>query len=335
MSSNKLNISAKSQPLKEIPKEDLLQQLSQLSPTQFNWVIFYLRIPKSSLPSPIEPQSKRATAILQYAEQTNNIINLPKIIAKSISKAPSLELSGAQEQSSSRGIAVVAIIAVSILSISSYFVFFKKSNVCGNNIIEPGETCDDGNRLSNDGCTESCISEAKTALEQKNENQPTPPTTNASILITSTQPESNPATISIKEDTTSKPTTSPSASAKLETQTIYFESASDVFYSNSFNTLDLVADILTKNPQIIIRLEGHTDSDGSTAKNFSLSKKRAEVVREYLKTKGISQERLKVVSCGAIVPLAKNTNEAGRRQNRRVEIIDAIQFPENCQKEKP
>ncbi len=73
-------------------------------------------------------------------------------------------------------------------------------------------------------------------------------------------------------------------------------------------------------PQIII--EGHTDSRGKEAYNQQLSQRRAKAVREYLVANyPIDAKRLIAVGKGELMPVADNATEAGRGENRRVEII--------------
>ena len=78
---------------------------------------------------------------------------------------------------------------------------------------------------------------------------------------------------------------------------------------------------LKENPDREVALEGHTDSVGSDAYNLELSRRRAEAVRDLLIQSGISGERIVAQGLGESYPVASNATEAGRLQNRRVEII--------------
>jgi len=71
--------------------------------------------------------------------------------------------------------------------------------------------------------------------------------------------------------------------------------------------------------QLII--EGHTDSDGPTDHNQILSQQRAESVKVYLVSGGISSSRLFTKGYGESTPVAPNTTAAGKAQNRRVELV--------------
>jgi outer membrane protein OmpA-like peptidoglycan-associated protein len=74
-------------------------------------------------------------------------------------------------------------------------------------------------------------------------------------------------------------------------------------------------------PQMRVRIVGHTDSTGSDAINEPLSVNRAEAVRNYLADRGVASSRVDVSGLGARQPVADNASDAGRAQNRRVEIF--------------
>ena len=84
--------------------------------------------------------------------------------------------------------------------------------------------------------------------------------------------------------------------------------------------LDNVVRVLNKNPDMLIEIQGHTDSIGSEAFNMKLSIKRAQAVADYLKAHGINANRLTVTGFGKTRPVAPNDTEEGRAQNRRVQI---------------
>lgn len=69
-----------------------------------------------------------------------------------------------------------------------------------------------------------------------------------------------------------------------------------------------------------VRIEGHTDSQGTDEANLALSRQRAEAVRQGLIAQGIAGARIRVVGRGESVPVADNGSEAGRARNRRVEM---------------
>lgn len=70
-----------------------------------------------------------------------------------------------------------------------------------------------------------------------------------------------------------------------------------------------------------ISIEGHTDNTGSSAHNQKLSEERAEAVVQELKSLGIAMDRLSSKGFGSEQPIADNSTEEGKAQNRRVELI--------------
>jgi outer membrane protein OmpA-like peptidoglycan-associated protein len=86
------------------------------------------------------------------------------------------------------------------------------------------------------------------------------------------------------------------------------------------NLNKLVA-FLNKYPTRTVAIEGHTDNVGSEESNQGLSQRRADSVKAYLTQQGISSQRLVASGKGENQPLADNSSESGRQQNRRVEVI--------------
>jgi outer membrane protein OmpA-like peptidoglycan-associated protein len=84
--------------------------------------------------------------------------------------------------------------------------------------------------------------------------------------------------------------------------------------------LDRLAGTLSEYNQTIIEVAGHTDSKGTDAYNFDLSRRRANSVASYLGARGVSQQRMEIVAAGETRPVASNDTEEGRARNRRVEI---------------
>lgn len=90
--------------------------------------------------------------------------------------------------------------------------------------------------------------------------------------------------------------------------------------SQFYPVLDDVARTLTEYNQTVVEVAGHTDNVGSDAYNQELSVRRANSVASYLQSRGVMQQRLITVGAGESRPVASNDTEAGRAQNRRVEI---------------
>jgi outer membrane protein OmpA-like peptidoglycan-associated protein len=91
--------------------------------------------------------------------------------------------------------------------------------------------------------------------------------------------------------------------------------------SGGTNTLDKLVVFLNEYPNRNVAIEGHTDDVGSLDMNQVLSQHRADSVKSYLIKKGIRSTRLVASGMGETQPIAENSSESGRQQNRRVEII--------------
>jgi len=88
--------------------------------------------------------------------------------------------------------------------------------------------------------------------------------------------------------------------------------------------LNTVADALTQqDPDSTMVVEGHTDSQGKAAFNQDLSQRRAQVVRDYLVSHGVAQDRVTAQGFGSTRAIADNASAEGRANNRRVEIVVA------------
>lgn len=87
-----------------------------------------------------------------------------------------------------------------------------------------------------------------------------------------------------------------------------------------YPALNEVARTLAEYNQTMIEVVGHTDSIGSEAVNQRLSEQRAQAVGNYLMGQGVQYERMEMLGVGKRYPIADNNTDAGRAQNRRVEI---------------
>ena len=88
----------------------------------------------------------------------------------------------------------------------------------------------------------------------------------------------------------------------------------------SYAILDEVASVMAEYPNLKVRVEGHTDSQGNDQRNQELSQTRADAVMAYLIEKGVSPTRLSAVGFGESAPVADNGTREGRAQNRRVQF---------------
>ncbi|MFO7370552.1 MAG: OmpA family protein [Bacteroidales bacterium] len=102
---------------------------------------------------------------------------------------------------------------------------------------------------------------------------------------------------------------------------VLFEFGKSDLTAASKQSLDKIIVVFNKYPDTNVEIQGHTDSKGSNDFNMTLSVKRATTVVDYLKSKGITSERLTVKGFGEEVPKYDNGTEEGRAQNRRVEFL--------------
>ncbi len=101
---------------------------------------------------------------------------------------------------------------------------------------------------------------------------------------------------------------------------IFFVRAKAVIEKNCFPELDRVLEILQADTTLHLHIEGHTDSEGTDARNQALSKRRAKAVMHWLVSKGIPASRMDTEAVGSKRPLASNDTPEGMAQNRRVEM---------------
>ena len=111
--------------------------------------------------------------------------------------------------------------------------------------------------------------------------------------------------------------------AALLTQnlTINFESGAATIKADSYEALNKFAEIAGLLNNVIIQIEGNTDSDGDDVANKELSEKRAKSVATYLKFQGVDQTRFVVVGNGETNPIADNNTKEGKTKNRRTDVF--------------
>ncbi len=104
------------------------------------------------------------------------------------------------------------------------------------------------------------------------------------------------------------------------TGNIYFTSGSSRLDPKSAPLLDSLANIVSRCPDMVIEVGGHTDSVGSTATNERLSVARAQSVTRYLLERDLSRDVLVAKGYGESTPIASNDTREGRWKNRRIEF---------------
>jgi outer membrane protein OmpA-like peptidoglycan-associated protein len=123
-------------------------------------------------------------------------------------------------------------------------------------------------------------------------------------------PEPKPEKVEVKQD-------------RIEVkEIIQFETSSWKVTEESHAILDEIAKVMTAHPEVKkVRIEGHTDNEGDSAHNLSLSRKRANNIMKYLVEHGVDAARLVAEGYGDTKPVAPNDTEEGRAQNRRVVFV--------------
>lgn len=101
---------------------------------------------------------------------------------------------------------------------------------------------------------------------------------------------------------------------------IQFETGKAVIKKTSYKMLDEIVAILNEYSDYDMTIDGHTDNTGKADKNMTLSQERADAVKTYFASKGISESRLTAVGHGQDEPVADNKTAAGRAKNRRVDM---------------
>jgi outer membrane protein OmpA-like peptidoglycan-associated protein len=117
------------------------------------------------------------------------------------------------------------------------------------------------------------------------------------------------------------PTTDTPAGLVVNMADVLFDTGKSDLRAPAREALAKLSGIILNYPSLQLAIEGHTDSVGSTEYNQALSEKRADTVRDYLVSQGVDASKLSAQGLGKYHPVADNGTPAGRKKNRRVEII--------------
>ncbi|MFL5753182.1 MAG: OmpA family protein [Bacteroidia bacterium] len=101
---------------------------------------------------------------------------------------------------------------------------------------------------------------------------------------------------------------------------VLFDTGKSTLKSSSFKQLNDLVEVLKMKNTMVVEIQGHTDNVGKPEENLKLSEERAKAVREYLLKKGIEATRVTAKGYGDTMPVAYNTDEAGRAKNRRTQL---------------
>jgi outer membrane protein OmpA-like peptidoglycan-associated protein len=112
----------------------------------------------------------------------------------------------------------------------------------------------------------------------------------------------------------------PVAGETVIMKNIFFDNNMFELKTESFSELNKLIAFLKASPNVSIEIGGHTDAIGDAKSNLTLSENRAKSVYDYLVLKGIVATRLSYKGFGSTIPVADNSTEEGRAQNRRTEF---------------
>lgn len=102
---------------------------------------------------------------------------------------------------------------------------------------------------------------------------------------------------------------------------VLFDTGQATLKPGAGRALDRLAHFLKDSSGTHVIIEGHTDSVGTDDYNLALSQRRAQAVADALSARGVSTDRVETKGLGKSYPVATNDSQAGRQQNRRVEIV--------------
>lgn len=115
--------------------------------------------------------------------------------------------------------------------------------------------------------------------------------------------------------------TTPAAPKVYEFEDVHFDRDRYALRQEDMDTLRAAAIALREDPSLVMRIEGHTCSLGTSEYNLELGMRRAETVKNYLVTEGIAADRLRTVSRGEENARHDNSREETRQLNRRVALV--------------
>ena len=106
----------------------------------------------------------------------------------------------------------------------------------------------------------------------------------------------------------------------LHNVSVFFEFDSATLTKDAEQKLAAVGNILTKHPELKVRIEGNADERGSEQYNLALGQRRADTAKKYLDKLGVKSEQIAAISFGAEKPKATGHDEDSWKQNRRDDV---------------
>jgi outer membrane protein OmpA-like peptidoglycan-associated protein len=170
----------------------------------------------------------------------------------------------------------------------------------------PDEPEDRDDFQDEDGCPD--LDNDEDGILDTDDKCPNEPETMNGYLDTDGCPDSGPSGVEISRDQI------------VIGEKVLFATGRSTIKTVSHTILNAVVAVLADYPEIHVRVEGHTDAQGSASANQRLSERRALAVREYLVSQGVADGRLKSKGLGENTPIDTNRTRSGRANNRRVEF---------------
>ncbi len=109
-------------------------------------------------------------------------------------------------------------------------------------------------------------------------------------------------------------------SRDIPSSAVYFDTRSTQFSPAMVPFLDALVEVLAKDPNVNLRVEGHADARGSTSLNEKLAAGRAKSTADYVIAQGVDPRRVETVSFGERMPIRKGRDASSLARNRRVEL---------------
>jgi peptidoglycan-associated lipoprotein len=119
----------------------------------------------------------------------------------------------------------------------------------------------------------------------------------------------------------SSATATSATEVQRQLEKVYFDFDSATLSDSARRTLTTNAAVITRNPDVKIRVEGHCDERGSDEYNLAIGERRAKAAAEYLKALGVGADRIFTLSFGKEKPADPGHEEAAWAKNRRDEFI--------------
>lgn len=184
--------------------------------------------------------------------------------------------------------------------------------------VEEQETILDGTSLEDDSNNNSIATPEEETMASSSDNGAGSENSGSSPTVRSGSPVGSDASNASNPALSAEPVNSAVGETTKLGSISFGQNSVAVSFSNS--QFEKIRSYLSENSENMIVLEGHASSEGDKFYNIGLSKKRAQAVKDELVRQGIADNRVEVSAKGAAYPIADNSSEAGRAQNRRVEI---------------